>query len=71
MPIRLAPIGELLEIKRVSADEKVKRHLENLGITIGQKVEIVSSEGGAVILRVKQGRVALDSNMASGIFVAL
>ena len=70
MPIRMAPIGEELEIKRVSADEKVKRHLENLGLVVGQKVEVVSSVAGAVILKVKDGRVALDSKMSSGIFVA-
>ncbi|MBQ8322910.1 MAG: ferrous iron transport protein A [Clostridia bacterium] len=70
MPIRLAPIGEELEIKRVSADEKVKRHLENLGLAIGQKVEVVSTQGGAVILKVKEGRIALDGKMAAGIFVA-
>ncbi len=70
MPIRMAPIGEELEIKRVSADEKVKRHLENLGLAVGQKVEVISSVAGAVILKVKDGRVALDSKMSSGIFVA-
>ena len=70
MPIRLAPIGEEVEIKRVSADEKVKHHLENLGIAIGQKVTVLSSQGGALILKVKDGRMALDSKMAAGIFVA-
>lgn len=70
MPIRMAPIGEELEIKRVSVDEKVKRHLENLGVVVGQKVELMSIQGGSVILRVKNGRVALDCKMAAGIFVA-
>lgn len=70
MPIRMAPIGEELEIKRVSADEKVKRHLENLGLLVGQKVELISAQGGAVILKVKEGRIALDAKMAAGIFVA-
>lgn len=70
MPIRMAPIGEVVEIKRVSADEKVKRHLENLGLLVGQKIEVVSAQGGAVILKVKDGRIALDAKMAAGIFVA-
>ncbi|MBQ8406551.1 MAG: ferrous iron transport protein A [Clostridia bacterium] len=71
MPIRMAPIGEEVEIKRVStADEKLKRHLENLGVAVGQKVTVLSAQGGAVILRIKDGRMALDSKMASGIFVA-
>ncbi|MBQ8427985.1 MAG: ferrous iron transport protein A [Clostridia bacterium] len=70
MPIRMAPVGEEVEIKRVSADDKVKRHLENLGIVVGQKVTVLSAVGGAVILRVKDGRLALDKQMSSGIFVA-
>lgn len=70
MPIRMAPIGEEVEIKRVSADEKVKRHLENLGLIVGQKIEVISTQGGAVILKVKDGRIALDAKMAAGIFVA-
>ncbi|MBQ7924231.1 MAG: ferrous iron transport protein A [Clostridia bacterium] len=70
MPIKLAPIGVSLVIKRVSADEKVKRHLEDLGLYVGQQVELLSSQGGAVILKLKEGRIALDAKMATGIFVA-
>ena len=70
MPIRLAPIGEEVEIKRLTTDEKVKHHLENLGIVVGQKVTVLSSQGGSLILKVKDGRLAIDQKMASGIFVA-
>jgi len=70
MPIMMAPLGEEVEIRRVSADEKVKKHLENLGLVVGQKITLLSSQGGAVILKVKNGRMALDKKMASGIFVA-
>lgn len=70
MPIMMAPIGEEVEIKRISADEKVRRHLENLGLAVGQKVVLLTSQGGAVILKVKDGRMALDGKMAAGIFVA-
>lgn len=70
MPIMMAPIGEEVEIKRISADEKVRRHLENLGLAVGQKIVLLTSQGGAVILKVKDGRMALDRKMAAGIFVA-
>ena len=49
--------------------EKVKRHLENLGLAVGQKVTVLSSEGGALILKVKDGRMALDRKMSAGIFI--
>ena len=50
MPLRMAPLGEEVEIRRLAADEKVKRHLENLGLAVGQRVTVLSAEGGAVIL---------------------
>ena len=49
MPLRMAPLGEEVEIRRLAADEKVKRHLENLGLAVGQRVTVLSAEGGAVI----------------------
>ncbi len=70
MPIRMAPIGEEVEIRRVSTDDKIKRHLENLGLSVGQKITVMSAESGAVIVKVKDGRIALDKQMASGIFIA-
>ena len=70
MPIMMAPMGEEVEIKRISADENVKRHLENLGLAVGQKVTLFAVQGGAVIVKVKEGRMALDRKMAASIFVA-
>ena len=43
MPLKMAPLGEEVEIRRLAADEKVKRHLENLGLAVGQKVTVLSS----------------------------
>ena len=69
MPLKMAPLGEEVEIRRLAADEKVKRHLENLGLAVGQKVTELSSDGGALILKVKDGRMALDRKMSAGIFI--
>ena len=69
MPLKMAPLGEEVEIRRLAADEKVKRHLENLGLAVRQKVTVLSSEGGALILKVKDGRMALDRKMSAGIFI--
>ncbi len=70
MPIAIAPLNTPLRIVRIGADEKVKKHLESLGITIDSTIEILSSTNGSVILLVKDGRLALDSNIARTIFVA-
>lgn len=69
MPIKFARLGEEVEIRRLTTDAGIRRHLENLGISIGQKVTVLSAEGGALILRVKESRLALDATMSSGIFI--
>ena len=70
MPIRMVPIGEEVEIKRVSTDEKVKQRLESMGLIVGQRVTVLFKDGGAMVLRVKGCKLAIDDRMASGIFVA-
>lgn len=71
MPIVLAPKFIPLVITRVFLDEKLKRRMEDLGIAVNAEVEVMSSEGGSMILRVKQGRLALDKQMATKIFVTV
>ncbi|MCI8476052.1 MAG: ferrous iron transport protein A [Clostridia bacterium] len=70
MPIAFAPSDRELEIKRVSADDKIKKRLQELGITVGGKITLVSSSGGSVIVVVKEGRLCLDRTLASRIMVA-
>ena len=59
------------ETRNVYLDEKIKRHLENLGISVNSELEVLSVSGGSVIVRVKEGRLALDRDMATRIFVAV
>ncbi len=70
MPIAIAPAGKELEIKRVGAEDKVKKHLRELGIVEGSKVTLISSNGGNVIVIVKEGRLCLDKSLAGKILVA-
>ncbi|UKI14668.1 MAG: ferrous iron transport protein A [Clostridiales bacterium] len=50
--------------------EKRKKHLENLGITIDSVIRVISASGGSVICVVKDGRLALDKEMATKILIA-
>lgn len=70
MPLILAPLNQQLKIVKVIADEKLKKHLESLGIVANGCVTVISQIGGNVICVVKEGRLALDRNVASKIFVA-
>ncbi len=70
MPLLLAPLDTDLKIIKMLIDDKVKKYLESLGLTIDAKIRLISKEAGSVILIVKDGRLALDKNMARKILVA-
>lgn len=71
MPIVFAPQGENLRVIRVLADEKTKKHLESLGITVGSQLTVLSVSGGSIIVMVRDSRLALDKGVATKILVAL
>ena len=69
MPLPIAPAGVELTVRKVIADDKNKRHFENLGIIAGARITVLSQVGGSVILKVRKGRLALDRDLAMKIFV--
>lgn len=70
MPLILAPIGQEMKIVKILADEKTKKHLSNLGVIAQSEITVLSSSGGSTVCIVKDGRLALDRDVASRIFVA-
>ena len=70
MPIVIAPLDTELKIVRIAADEKLKKHLESLGVTVNGNITVLSSEGGTVVCKIKDGRIALDRDLSAKIFVA-
>ena len=69
MPIVFAPKNVDLKVIRILTDEKTKKHLESLGITVDSAISLLSSSGGTVVCKVKDGRIALDNNLSTKIFV--
>lgn len=70
MPLVVAPVGKDVRVVKILADEKTKKYLENLGITIDSVIRVISASGGSVICVVKDGRLALDKEMATKILIA-
>ncbi|MCR5332968.1 MAG: ferrous iron transport protein A [Bacilli bacterium] len=70
MPIMLAPLNEEVRVIKILANDKIKKHLESLGILVNSKLTVISSVNGGVIVIIKNGRLALDHEIASKILVA-
>lgn len=69
MPLTLAPMGEENLVRRVGGSPEVKKHLEDMGFVPGSIVTVVSALGGNVIVKVKESRVAISSEMARRIMI--
>lgn len=69
MPLVIAPLNVLLTVIKILLDEKTKKHLESLGITIDSQITVVDNVEGNVIIVIKDGRLALDKNIATKILV--
>ena len=69
MPLNFADIGEDNIIKKIGGSPEVKKHLEDLGFTVGSSVTVVSPLMGNVIVKVKESRVAINEDMARKIMI--
>lgn len=69
VPLVFANKDEEVKIIKVVTDEKTKRHLENLGILANALITIIAINKGSVIIKVKDGRLALNQDIATKIFV--
>ena len=69
MPLALADMGSENIIRHIGGSPETKRHLEDLGFTVGGEVSIVSSLGGNVIVKVKESRIAVSDELARKIMV--
>ncbi|MCQ2467878.1 MAG: ferrous iron transport protein A [Clostridia bacterium] len=69
MPLNYADVDSLQIIKKIGGTSEVKKHLENLGFSVGGEIKVVSALGGNVIVKVKESRVALSDELARKIMV--
>ena len=69
MPFTMLSEGESETIKRITGKDETRKFLANLGFVEGEKVTVVSTLNGNLILGVKDSRIALDHNLANRIMV--
>ena len=69
MPLILADPGEEAVIKRVGGSPEMKKHLEDMGFTVGGNVTVMNTIGGNLIVKIKESRVAISKEMAGKIMI--
>ena len=69
MPLAFADAGAESIVRRIGGKPETRKHLENLGFVVGSSVTVLSTQGGNLIVKVKESRVAISREMASKIMV--
>lgn len=69
IPLSMADTNTEVTIRKIGGNQELKRHLEELGFTIGGTVTLVSVLGENVIVKVKDSRIAIGADMARKIMV--
>jgi len=69
MPLVYAEVGEPQIIKRIGGSPDIKKHLEDMGFTVGSEVSVVSAIGENLIVKVKESRVAVSEELARKIMI--
>ena len=69
MPLILADPGEEAVMKRVGGSPEMKKHLEDMGLTVGGAVTVMNTIGGNLSVKIKESRVAISKEMAGKIMI--
>ena len=69
MPLILADPGEEAIIKKVGGSPEMKKHLEDMGFTVGGAATVMNTIGGSLIVKIKESRVAVSREMAQKIMI--
>ena len=69
MPLAYADLGQPQIIKNFGGIPEMKKHLEDMGFTVGGEVSVVSSIGENLIVKVKESRVAVSEELAKKIMI--
>lgn len=69
LPLAMVHEGETVHVVRVSGNEEMRRHLENLGFVEGSEVKIVSQSGASgTIVTVKGTQLGIDRTTGMHVF---
>ncbi len=69
IPLTFSTPGQENIIRKVGGKSDVRAHLENLGFVPGGNVTVITENGGNLIVKVKDARIAISKEMASKIMV--
>ena len=67
MNMQTLQIGQIYLVKDILLQEDVRKHLNHLGLKIGQEIRIISKTKDNAIIQVKASRLALDQSVLNSL----
>ena len=72
MSLTMLSVGQKAKVLNIHANSKLKRHLTELGFTLGRTVEVVQHIFGSnLIIALEGARMAVDQKVAHQIHITL
>jgi ferrous iron transport protein A len=69
MPLSMLKVGDSAVVSAIKGNEGIKKHLENLGFVANAQITVVSVNGGDMIVKVMESKIALGKDMTTKIIV--
>lgn len=69
MPLDLAEAGKTVMIRHIGGQQEERDHFQELGFLVGAELQVVTAQGGDVIVEVRGVRFALTREAAHLILV--
>ncbi len=69
MPLAVLGAGDKAVVRRVGGNPETRNHLADLGFVNDAELSVIQSQGGNLIVNIKNSRLALTKEMASRIMV--
>ncbi len=69
MPLLMAETGAPVLVKKLGGSPEQRQHLQDLGLVPGREVTVLVKNGGSLIVRLKESRLALSQDLALKIMI--
>lgn len=71
MPILMANSGDTVKVSKITGTDSIRQRLGELGFVVGTEVNVVQAQGGDMIVKVRDSKLALTREMAAKIMVEM
>ena len=69
MPVYMAEADKDVVIQRITGSDQIKKHLENMGLVVGETIRVVNKVNENLIVKVKGISIAVSHELAKRILI--